>query len=144
MMQIVFKGCSQYLTYDIYSVNGYCYLSVFRSRKQKVCFCWPSFMISGWKSRIPSGRALGRIWAKSDRSRELRTSMLLPCKDRTWSAQYLSLFPLSGRENSSFVFPLLSSHISTLARMYFISGFFSLCIFLLIVVPFPSVTIQEL
>lgn len=100
-------------------------------------------MISGWKSRIPTGKALGRIWATSDRSSELGTRVLPPCKDRTWSSQYLSLFPLSGcRKNSSFVFPFLSSYTSTSARMYFISGLFSLCIFLLIIVPFPSVTIQ--
>lgn len=111
--------------------------SVFRSRKQKVCLCWPSFMISCWKSRILTRKALGRIWAKSDRSSELGTRVLPPCKDKTWSAQSLSLFRLSGcKENSSFVFPFLSTHMSTSRKMY--------CIFLLIIVPFPAVSIPRL
>lgn len=123
-------------------MNGYCYLSVFRSQKQKVCFCWPGSLISGWKSRIPIGKALGTIWAKSDRSSETGTRVPPPCKDKTWSPHYISLFPLSGRrENSSFVFPFVT-RMSTSTRMYFISGLFLLYIFLLIILPFPSVTIQ--
>lgn len=55
--------------------------------------------------------------------------MLLPCKDRSWSAQYLSLFPFSGYRENSFFFviphvyfskPVL--HFRSLFSLYFLTN----------------------
>lgn len=124
-----FEGCSQYLEYDSYLVNVCYYLLVFRSREQKVCFCWPSFMMSGRKSRNTTGKALGRIWAKTDRLSKLGTKCFLYGKDRTWSPQYLYFLYHVTEKNSSFAFPFLSSHISAPTTICFISGLFSFSVF---------------
>lgn len=80
-----FESCSQSLDDDLYSINDCYESSVFRSREQKVCLCWPSVTVSGWKSRNPAWEILEGIWTKSDRWRKLGAKVLPLRKDRTWS-----------------------------------------------------------
>lgn len=57
----------------------------------------------------------------------------------------LPIFFIGDREKVMLCFPFLSPHTSVPTRIYFISGlFFFLGIFLLIIIPFPPVTMPRL
>lgn len=118
-------------------------MSVFRSREQKVCLCWASEMMPSWKSIAPPGKALGRIWAKSIGEvswgqgyfLHARTGLghfnIFPISFTSWQRKHHPLFAL-------FVIP----HAWSYKNILHFKLLFFLCTFLLIIVPFPSVTIQ--
>lgn len=122
-----------------------CYYLSFRSREQKVCLCWCSVMKPGWKSRNPAWKALGRIWAKSDRWSKLGTQMLLLWRTRLGHLNISPYFLYRWQRKSHALFSLfITPHVCSYKNLLHFRSLFFLGIFLLIIIPFPPVTMPRL